>query len=150
MPCVEGYGKTFKNGKMAFPDEEVPYYSKTWTCNLHPATKEQRNLLFQKMKDAGYEWDVEKKELKKLVPNRFDPNTLRPFDKVLVRDNHSQNWTCGFFSHIDVFDNVCKYNVGEILYAMCIPYNDETKHLVGTTEEAPEYYRYWEDWRYGY
>ena len=30
-------------------------------------------------------------------------------------------------------------------YQYCIPYNDETKHLVGTTEEAPEYYRYWED-----
>ena len=28
---------------------------------------------------------------------------------------------------------------------MCIPYNDETKHLVGTTDEAHEYYRYWED-----
>ena len=33
-----------------------------------PATKEQRNLLFQKMKEAGYEWDAEKKELKKPVP----------------------------------------------------------------------------------
>ena len=30
-------------------------------------------------------------------------------------------------------------------YRHCIPYNDETKHLVGTTEEAPEFYRYWED-----
>lgn len=50
MPCVEGYGNTFKNGKMAFTDEEVPYYSKTWTWNLHPATKEQRDLLFQKNK----------------------------------------------------------------------------------------------------
>ena len=26
-----------------------------------------------------------------------------------------------------------------------IPYNDETKHLVGTTDEAPEFYKYWED-----
>ena len=71
-PCVEGYGNTFKNGKMAFTDEEVPYYSKTWTWNLHPATKEQRDLLFQKIKEAGYEWDAEKKELKKLdlVPNK--------------------------------------------------------------------------------
>ena len=33
---------------------------------LHPATKEQRDLLFQKMKEAGYEWDAEKKELKKI------------------------------------------------------------------------------------
>lgn len=31
-----------------------------------PATKEQRDLLFQKMKEAGYEWDSEKKELKEI------------------------------------------------------------------------------------
>ncbi len=64
-PCVEGYGNTFKNGKLAF-HEEVPYFSQTWTVILHPATKEQRDLLFQKTKEAGYEWDVEKKELKKI------------------------------------------------------------------------------------
>ena len=34
--------------------------------DIHLATKEQRDLLFQKMKDAGYEWDAEKKELKKI------------------------------------------------------------------------------------
>ena len=34
--------------------------------NIHPATKEQRSILFQKMKEAGYEWDAEKKELKKI------------------------------------------------------------------------------------
>lgn len=77
--------------------------------------------------------------------DKFNPKTLNPFDKVLVRDAYSQDWTCGFFSHIVVFDDACKYNVGEILYTMCIPYNDDTKHLVGTTEEAPEYYRYQED-----
>jgi hypothetical protein len=36
--------------------------------NYVPATKEQRELLFQKMKESGYEWDVEKKELKKVEP----------------------------------------------------------------------------------
>lgn len=36
-----------------------------------PATKEQRDLLFQKIKEAGYEWDVDKKELKKLVKPKF-------------------------------------------------------------------------------
>lgn len=35
-------------------------------CSIFPATKEQRDLLFQKMKEAGYEWDAEKKELKKI------------------------------------------------------------------------------------
>ena len=76
---------------------------------------------------------------------RFDPKTLQPFDKVLVRDSFSQNWTCGFFSHIVVFDNMYRYNIAEVLYKMCIPYNDDTKHLIGTTDEVPEYYRYWED-----
>ena len=60
ISCVEGYGNTFKNGEMAFT-EKVPYYSKTWTCNLHPATKEQRDVLMKVMNDAGYEWDSEKK-----------------------------------------------------------------------------------------
>ena len=36
---------------------------------LHPATKEQRDLLFAKMKEAGYEWDAENKELKKIEQN---------------------------------------------------------------------------------
>ena len=39
----------------------------TWTTtDIIPATKEQHDLLFTKMKEAGYEWDVEKKELKKI------------------------------------------------------------------------------------
>ena len=40
--------------------------------NIHPATKEQRDLLFKKMKDAGYEWDAEKKELKKIEDEEYD------------------------------------------------------------------------------
>ena len=41
-----------------------------WCCNgFHPATKEQRDLLFLKMKEAGYEWDAEKKELKRMIKN---------------------------------------------------------------------------------
>ena len=76
---------------------------------------------------------------------RFDPKTLQPFGKVLARDYLHGKWTCGFFSHIVIFDNTYMYNMGGVLYKMCIPYNDDTKHLVGTTEEAPEYYKYWED-----
>lgn len=67
---VEGYGNTFKNGELVF-HEEVPYFSKTWTKNLHPATKEQCNLLFQKIKEAGYKWDEESKTLEKLIEPRF-------------------------------------------------------------------------------
>lgn len=34
--------------------------------NIHPATKEQRNMFFAKMKESGYEWDADKKELRKI------------------------------------------------------------------------------------
>ena len=72
---------------------------------------------------------------------KFDHKTLNPFDKVLVRDNINNPWVCDHFSYINhanicITTDRCKY---------CIPYNDDTKHLVGTTEEAPEYYRYWEN-----
>ena len=51
---------------------------------------------------------------------------------------------CDIYSHKLKDDNfyVCISNE----YYYCIPYNEETKHLVGTTNEAPEFYRYWEDW----
>ena len=75
---------------------------------------------------------------------RFDPKTLKPFDKVLVSDEHHTRWRCNFFSHI--VDQIhYKYFTSDSCYKFCIPYNDDTKHLVGTTDEAPEYYKYWED-----
>ena len=77
---VEGYGNTFKNNELAFK-EEVPYYSKTWTKCLYPATKEQRELLFQKMKEAGYEWDAEKKELKKIKQTYFQKQEWTGYDE---------------------------------------------------------------------
>lgn len=39
-----------------------------WDRDFVPATKEQRDLFFQKMKEAGHEWDAKKKELKKIEP----------------------------------------------------------------------------------
>ena len=75
---------------------------------------------------------------------KFDPKTLKPFDKVLVSDEHHTRWRCSFFSHI--VDHLhYKYFASDSCYKFCIPYNDDTKHLVGTTDEAPEYYRNWED-----
>ena len=79
---------------------------------------------------------------------KFDPKTLQPFDRVLVRDLNKCQWMCAFFSHIRENDkSEFKYTVTchSLAYVCCIPYNEDTKHLVGTEEEAPEFYRYWED-----
>lgn len=81
---------------------------------------------------------------------KFDPNTLRAFDKILGRsDTESpwlchRHWYCAIFSHIDNSENYPIKTVGDS-YKYAVPYNDKTKHLVGTSDEAPEYYRYWED-----
>ena len=76
--------------------------------------------------------------------DKFDPNTLKPFDKVLAKDSSTSLWRIALFYHMvksRVFSCVCMHT--NFMY--CIPYNDKTKHLIGTTDEAPEYYRYWED-----
>ena len=75
---------------------------------------------------------------------KFDPKTLNAFDRVLVRNYKTTKWRCEHFSHFDGGNyNPCIASCCS--YTFCIPYNDDTKHLLGTTDEAPEYYRYWED-----
>ena len=128
-------------------------FIKAYNGEIYPATKEQCDIFFQKMKEAGYKWNADTKTLEKLVKHKFDPKTLKPFDKVLVKCSSIYNsnlvWRVGLFSYFYVDDNSIRiYTLGSDdnnpnLYV--IPYNDDTKHLVNTTEEAPEYYRYWGD-----
>ena len=88
----------------------------------------------------------EQRDWSKFKPKqpKFNPNTLNPFDKVLAR-NDREDWSCVFFSHIVKDEETYPYACGYDWFTQCIPYNDDTKHLVGTSEEAPEFYRYWED-----
>ena len=72
--------------------------------------------------------------------HKFDPKTLKPFDRVLGKDEGGK-WTCDFYSRIGPVLFIC---IGAC-WRYCIPYNDDTKHLLDTTNEAPEYYRYWEE-----
>lgn len=176
-----------------FHSKEVVDILSTIRNNICPATKEQHDLLFQKIKEAGYKWNAEIKTLEnlikpkfkvgdkikhketnnvyeiikvydnsygiagfnwgilikyqdeyELVNNKFDPKTLKPFDKVLVRDNKNCTWMATIFSHINnaiIYPYICTNSA----YKYCIPYNDDTKYLVGTTLEVSEFYRYWED-----
>ena len=62
---------------------------------------------------------------------KFDPNTLKPFDKVLVYDNDGK-WRCNLFSHIR--DNsIFPYAAIDVNYSHCIPYNEDTEHLRRST-----------------
>ena len=76
---------------------------------------------------------------------KFDPKTFQPFDKVLGRCNDQQLWLCDLYSYSSRIDDPYIHRCVRSGYKYCIPYNDDTKHLVATKEEAPEFYRYWED-----
>ena len=107
------------------------------------ATEEEKQKLFKAIKDNGYKWNAKTKTLEKLVKPKFDPKTLKAFDRVICK-NKFNTWRCEFFSSYMEgysYPNVCVSGS----YTHCIPYNEDTKHLVGTDDEAPEYYRYWED-----
>ena len=84
------------------------------------------------------------KDKERVTVERFNPNTLKPYDKVLVRDCNIGIWVCDLFSHFGDKDTYPFYCVGNY-YRWCIPYNDDTKHLIGTSELPSKYYRYWEE-----
>ena len=113
-----------------FTAEGFYYHNLGEECLLFPS-KDQRD--WSKFTASWY-----KKE-------RFDPKTFMPFDRVLVRSEKIFNWNCSLFSNIDDFSSEYPFSCLGTLYRFCIPCNDYTKHLIGTTEEAPEFYRYWED-----
>lgn len=160
--------------------------------NAHPATEEQCNLLFQKMKEAGYIWDSEKKVLEKfiklkfkvgdritngkasitigyiddeyyyeigrnvanrlfiknqddwkLVSNKFDISTLKPFDsRVLVRDSAAGKWLPMHFACI--CDTGYPYmTVGGCKWKYCIPF-EGNEHLMDKIDDCDEYFKTWQ------
>ena len=99
------------------------------------------------LNDGGYIY-FKDQDIWELAPDkkqRFDPKTLNAFDKVLVREHRNCVWKCNLFSYIINTEEHYPIKCVGGVYKYCIPYNDNTKHLVGTDDEAPEYYRYWED-----
>ena len=162
------------------------------SCRL--ATEEEKQKLFQTIKNNGYNWDAETKTLEKLpkfkvgdkiqsvisssyytvvdikndqyfiksdtekypyqvsfsneinyklVHNKFDINTLVPFEsRVLVRDNVDEVWFPCFFGGF-VNDDRYPYRViGGEIWKYCIPY-EGNEHLRGTTDDCDEYYKNW-------
>ena len=79
-----------------------------------------------------------------LKKKKFDPKTLKPFDKVLVFDS-DRPWTPLMFSYLEYTLNYPRMQCFDFVARKVIPYNKETEHLLGTHNEAPDFYRYWED-----
>ena len=73
------------------------------------------------------------------IIKKFDITTLKAFDKVLVRDSENCLWSANFYS----FYKKPYFMTMNGLYAQCIPYNADTKHLLGTDNDCDDYYKTW-------
>jgi hypothetical protein len=87
-------------------------------------------------------FSIKEQDHYELVPNKFDINTLKPFDTVLVKSDNSAIWECDFFSS---YNPNCsnKFHCIGAWYNICIPYKNN-EHLLGTTNDCSEYYKTWE------
>lgn len=83
-------------------------------------------------------------DMEKFFGGKYNPDTLqvepvkstcpfKPFDKVLVRDTDEQAWCANYFSHYKNDPNYF-YSCINGIYHYCIPYNEHTAHLLGTTD----------------
>lgn len=162
------------------------------------ATEEEKQKIFQAIKDNGYKWNSETKTLEKLpkfkvgdrikyingknkdgvkegitlsitndtydvavtndmgifvpiseqdnwelAPNKFDITTLKPFDKVLVRDGNKEKWNISFYGFYDIkYDIKYPYECCGNSFAQCIPY-EGNEHLLGTTNDCDKFYKNW-------
>lgn len=106
--------------------------------NVSFATEEEKQKLFQAIKDNGHKWNADTKTLEK--EDKFDIATLKPFDKVLVRNEECDHWMMEFFESV--------YKNGYLCYkgfwSMCVPYQGN-QHLLGTTNDCDDYYKIWKD-----
>ena len=102
---------------------------------LRLATEEEKKQLFSALEKEGKAWDVDKKQIVDLKPKV----EFKPFDKVLCRNSKDDTWEADFFARltrkeIDYTQSGKYLCVGD-LWMYCIPYNEETEHLLGTTDE---------------
>lgn len=96
----------------------------------------QNTLSYSKVEDEDMASEI-KKKIQNIVDKKPESSApeFQPFDKVLVRDHDGQKWIptlFGFFCQDEGY--VFPYETACGAYKCCIPYNEKTKHLLGTTE----------------
>lgn len=94
------------------------------------ATEEEKKQFFSALEKRGKAWDAEKKQIVDLKPKC----EFKPFDKVLGRNEKDDVWEAELFSH---YKEESQYPFRCIGFSRkyCIPYNEETAHLLGTTND---------------
>lgn len=107
---------------------EEPFREDVGDIELRLATDSEKQQLFDALEKEGKAWDAEKKQIVDLKPKC----EFKPFDKVLSRRCSEDYWVLNFYSHKTDYYHIC-IDGSSNLY--CIPYNEETAHLLGTTDD---------------
>lgn len=122
-----------------FVDEDYSTFEST--CGLTVETKLakysiQSTLSYCKMKNEDA-IRIAKEKIDELLREEEAANspdhTFQPFDKVLVRDIKTEVWRPSFFGYKND-STLFPYATTSGMFRYCIPYNEKTKHLLGTTE----------------
>lgn len=109
---------------------EAEYGNTKVHYSLRLATESEKQQLFDALDKEGKRWDAEKKQIVNLKPKC----EFKPFDKVLGRNEKDDVWEAELFSH---YREESQYPFRCIGFSRkyCIPYNEETAHLLGTTDD---------------
>ena len=98
---------------------------------IQPITETQQIILFDALARENKAWDAEKLQIVDSKPKV----KLKPFDKVVVRCSKADKWSIDFFSYKVSNGYIC---TGDAWFGYCLPYNEETAKLVGTTNNVED------------
>lgn len=114
---------------------EEPFREDVGDIELRLATDSEKQQLFAALEKEGKRWDAEKKQIVDLKPKC----ELKPFDRCIwkIRNCEGSIWRASFVSYVDEYGATpMDVSIDEDLVNLIIlPYNDQTKLLVGTTDE---------------
>lgn len=135
--------KNYYKTHVVLREDSLLYGIELCFCRL--ATEEEKQKLFDAIKDNGYKWNDETKTLEKLKVEKFDITTLKPFEsRVLVRDNTGECWCPAIFGCKIKCSKYPFFAMNGCAYKQCIPC-ELNEHLLGTTDDCDEYYKTWEE-----
>ena len=128
------YHAYMRNGYIYINQVEGEFFSRISRIKRF-ATDSEKQQFFDALEKKGKTWDAEKK----LIVDLKSKCEFKPFDKVLCRNSKDDTWEADFFARltrkeIDYTQSDKYLCVGD-LWMYCIPYNEETAHLLGTTDE---------------
>ena len=125
-PYYSYYASLDSNGYLSYKLGKFGIYNR----ELRLATEEEKLQLFDALAKKGKQWDAKKK----MIVDLKQKVELKPFDKVLVRDDKEDQWSANIFSY-QVRDMY--HCLGEGYWRYCIPY-EGNEHLLGTTKDVED------------